>query len=809
MYSGKISRLLPGLLLLLSLWAMAPAHASNPPPQLSIGEIDPALNKIESDLRFKHILLANLDDYLAQLPVFDAWAMSCVERAQNELKAAKSNLEKLGFPVDGEPREVRLTRSKIKTEKQRLENELASCNTIQVRSKDAIKKISVFRKENLQQQSFDQGMSIVPALQESVLTSPRWVPSLLRVLKSADGIRALSNSKLLMLLSFMLITLVAGGMIRRTLRRWSGKYLQRWQRIRHSEGDVGTRTLAALAMTTRRFVVPLLVSITIGTFLAIETLDMVPKPLITIAMDGLPVLILVYALNYFFFRALGELGLRDEVKPEVDRALRRRLDLLATIWYIGYMLFQTVLANSLPEAVFFVVRAVLGVLLVMNVIWIIWLSKGIRKRSLNTSASVLATLVLLAAVVAELTGYRNISGFMLQGVVGTLIAYSLFQILYKLLSGALNEMDVGKSQWQRDLRQKIGVRDKDPIPGFIWFRLTVSLALWALIIALLLYVWQVPVSEVKVLEAYLLQGFTIGSISVVPSKLVEALLVLTLLLIANGWFQRRLEKKWLELIRIDRGARESIATIANYVGVAAAIIIALVVAGMDFSKLALVAGALSVGIGFGLQNIVNNFVSGLILLFERPIKTGDWIVAGGVEGLVKKISIRSTQIESFDHADIIVPNSELISGNLTNWLHKSWNGRIRLQIGVAYGSDTEKVRDILVGIARDHRQVILNNPRMHDPKVLFLSFGDNSLDMELRFFVRNIQDRFDIQSDINFAIDKAFRENDIEIPFPQRVVWMREEEADKIPELDEVPVADDEDVLAGEADVSGADKKQT
>ena len=304
--------------------------------------------------------------------------------------------------------------------------------------------------------------------------------------------------------------------------------------------------------------------------------------------------------------------------------------------------------------------------------------------------------------------------------------------------------------------------------------------------------WRVPVSEVRVLEAYISRGFTIGSIEIVPSKIFESLVVLSLLLITNSWFQRGLENKWLALTRIDRGARESISTVSNYVGVAIAVLIALDVAGMDFSKLAIVAGALSVGIGFGLQNIVNNFASGLILLFERPIKTGDWIIAGGVEGLVKRISIRSTQIESFDHADIIVPNSELISGSLTNWLHKSWNGRIRMKLGVAFGSDTEKVRDVLLEIARNHKQVILNNPRMHDPKVLFLSFGDNSLNFELRFFVRNIQNRLDIQSDLNFAIDKAFRENDIEIPFPQQVVYLRDEGSGNNPEQDMLETDDEQ-----------------
>ena len=219
-------------------------------------------------------------------------------------------------------------------------------------------------------------------------------------------------------------------------------------------------------------------------------------------------------------------------------------------------------------------------------------------------------------------------------------------------------------------------------------------------------------------------------------------------------------------------------TISNYIGIAIAIVVGLAVAGLDFSRLALIAGALSVGIGFGLQNIVNNFVAGLILLFERPIKTGDWIVANNVEGRVKRISIRSTEIESFDRADIIVPNSLLISDNLTNWVHKTHYGRLRIPVSVAYGSDTELVKQLLIDIALGYPGVIVGNPQMHDPKVLFLAFGESSLDFELRFFVHNIENRLDITSDFNFAIDKAFREHDIEIPFPQRDIHIRESTPD-------------------------------
>jgi len=214
--------------------------------------------------------------------------------------------------------------------------------------------------------------------------------------------------------------------------------------------------------------------------------------------------------------------------------------------------------------------------------------------------------------------------------------------------------------------------------------------------------------------------------------------------------------------------------ITGYGMIIAAALIALSVAGVTFQNVAIIAGALSVGIGFGLQNIVNNFVSGLILLFERPISTGDWIVVGNVEGYVRRISIRSTQIQTFDHADVIVPNSELISGSVTNWmLHDSY-GRVRVPIGVAYGSDTEAVKSTLLRIAHEHPQIVQNVRGVPDPYVLFLSFGDSALSFELRAFVRDVDQRLIVLSDLNFAIDAAFREAGIELPFPQRDVHLIE-----------------------------------
>jgi small-conductance mechanosensitive channel len=171
-----------------------------------------------------------------------------------------------------------------------------------------------------------------------------------------------------------------------------------------------------------------------------------------------------------------------------------------------------------------------------------------------------------------------------------------------------------------------------------------------------------------------------------------------------------------------------------------------------------------VGIGFGLQNIANNFVSGLILLFERPIKPNDMVSVGDTDGKVEEIKMRATTVVTRDNVTIIVPNSQFISSEVTNWSHTDPKVRIHVPVGVAYGSDVKLVTDLLLQVAKDHPQVMNEPP----PNVWFTGFGDSSLDFELLVWITEPISRQKIRSDLNYAIDAAFRQHDVTIPFPQR-----------------------------------------
>lgn len=260
-------------------------------------------------------------------------------------------------------------------------------------------------------------------------------------------------------------------------------------------------------------------------------------------------------------------------------------------------------------------------------------------------------------------------------------------------------------------------------------------------------------------------GFSMGGVTISLSAILVAVVLFMIGFAATRSVQRWLEKSYLPHTGLDLGLRNSISTILGYIGIIIAAMLALSHLGLSMDKLTIVAGALSVGIGFGLQSIVNNFVSGLILLWERPIRVGDWIDVGAESGIVKRINVRSTQIETFDRASLIVPNSEFISGRVKNWMHNDRLGRIIIPLGIGYGSDPDEVRAILLNAALNHREV-LSEPQ---PRVFFMRMGESSLDFELRCFT-DVDSMLSVKSELLFTIFRSLREARIDIPVPQRPV---------------------------------------
>ena len=257
-------------------------------------------------------------------------------------------------------------------------------------------------------------------------------------------------------------------------------------------------------------------------------------------------------------------------------------------------------------------------------------------------------------------------------------------------------------------------------------------------------------------------GFSFGGVTLSLSSLIGAAIVFALVLFFTRLVQNWLGSRLLPQTRLDFGVRNSVQTICGYIGVIVAAMLAGAQIGLDVQKLALIAGGLSVGIGFGLQTIANNFVSGLILLWERTIRVGDLVVVGSDQGFVRAIKARATEIETFDRGSLIVPNSNFVSGVVKNWVHNDRVGRIIISVNVTYESDVDQVRDLMIAAAKAQEQVLA----IPGPSVLFAEFGDWAMKFNLICFVEDIEQAERTRSEINFEVLRRMREAGLRIAYP-------------------------------------------
>ena len=379
---------------------------------------------------------------------------------------------------------------------------------------------------------------------------------------------------------------------------------------------------------------------------------------------------------------------------------------------------------------------------------------------------------------AELSGFHNLSTFVLTGFMITLMSGYILWSLLELNESSIEWINNNTSVAGVKIRNFFSLTRDTAKSKLAIYQLFFDALFWILFITVLFRIWDPTGTVLGTISSYATDGIPMGDIRIIPSNIIAGIIAFAILTAITGWIKRWIDRRWLRQITTDRGARDALVTIIGYTGFTVSLLVGLSIGGVNITGLAVVAGALSVGIGFGLQSIANNFISGIILLFERPIKAGDFVSVGDVEGYVKKISIRATEIETLDNQDMLIPNSELISGRVTNWVLHNPYGRLIIEIGVAYGSDVNKVKEILETVSSNHDQVITDG-RAAPPKALFMGFGDSSLDFQLRVRIVDIKKRYDVLSDLNFEINQSFVKEGITIPFPQRDIHIKDQETKK------------------------------
>ena len=754
-----------------------PAAAPPPPPGLSREVLDPverlakSIETAEKSIQQLKELETDLQRLRTTVEQIIYESTSTAEQLRPQLAEMKSQIEKLGpVPPAGQPAEsptVSAERARLNRMAGDLDSAIKTAELAWVRAKQLIDRITVMRYQAFTRNLFERRASpVTPAAMSEVGERMPTVVSRTQYY-GADWL-GWADRKSGTLVPLLAMTLLVGGGV------WwfvNGNIARRRARI-DPIPNFFDRIASAAWVAPLRMLVPAIVATLI--YVTFDTLELLFSPWEKPAealFKGALIFIATTAVSRAVL-APGEPAWR--IIP-VDDGTARRL-YLAVIAFVGIYIVDTVL-NEFGRAIYvplsitvaqtFLANTasaiVLGALLLTPMVPQIGPLRavnGLDKIDPNYThrhkpywLKLPLWAVTIAIFVTSALGYVALGRFMSHQVVlsGTVIALS--GLFYLAIRAVTRERAGNLSRVGAMMQHQFGM---EPVRQRQFARLTeftLSLSLLLAAVPLLLLQWGFAGPDIRDWMRNALFGFEIGGFKISLARILFGIGLFTVLLFLTRLAQRMLRERVIAQSKVDSGVANSVDQALGYGGIILAALISVSFAGFDVTNLAIVAGALSVGIGFGLQSIVNNFVSGLILLIERPIKVGDWIVVGDQQGHVRRISVRATEIETFERASIIVPNSELISGRVFNWTHRNVLGRVVIKVSVDPSADPDRMIAMLLDVARNHPMI----ERSPEAAAGLDYFGSDRLEFSLRGTLKDVNFGGKTQSDLRLAVLRGCR----------------------------------------------------
>jgi potassium-dependent mechanosensitive channel len=780
--------------------AQASAPAASAGPQINIAEITARANRdvgvnieaaiagwqheldrLESDLQKPRLRYSELNDLRDELQRVRAGIEDFRKLLEPPLAAAKDQVALLGpAPAAGQPPEpehVALNRAELNYHFGLLSAGQAAVNSANRRIDHLINAIQDIRRKNFTTSLFQP----VPGIYsyQTWAKLPDYVPSATSRVRDlvADwwgGVRD-QNEVLLIAFEAILLWLVL------TLAGWHGvRRLRRW---RHEGEPPFWRRASSAAGVILLRILPVVAPITFLYGMIAEA-HALPERLDWMFYSTAQSIIIIFAINALVTTVFAPRSSQWRLIPASDRAAARICGLVLTLAIVYGVTTLIYVITRLVQAPFALTVAVAfpSSLLLAGIVVAILLTPldgqhQDRMPSLRwlTALRIPIWVTVAAIVVCALGGYLALSRFLAQQLIvtGSILAFVYLLLLW--VDGFMQGLGDDSAATGRWLKERAGLEQRRREQLMLPIGLFLKFAVLVLSVPLILLQWGYRWPDISDWYSQLFFGFHIGNTQVSFAVLLASIIVFGLAYGAARLFQGWLDARILKPAGISGGVRDSIRIGVGYVGIVIAALAAFSYAGFNLSNLAILAGAFSVGIGFGLQSVVNNFVSGLILLAERPIKVGDLVVVGGEEGYVRKISVRSTEVETAERARVLIPNSCFITEKVKNWTLRDNICRIVIPVSVGYGCDPRKVRATLLKVAQDNPDV-MTTPA---PSVDF-DFGTDTLNFKVYAFVDDLNKGGSTSTDLRIAILDAFNEAGIAIPFRQTDATPRNMEAEYI-----------------------------